>query len=391
MEGALSGIRVIDLAQHLAGPGTSMYLADQGADVIKVEPRLTGDANRRSGGTTLTAGNSPGFLVLNRNKRSITLDIRQPRGRDVLLRLVDSADVLIHNLRRRVTEKLGLTYEELRERNPRLIYGWISAFGAAGPYADKGGYDRMTQGFSGAMSRRDHEGAPITAGLWISDCSVPMLMSYGITLALLARQKTGLGQKVETSLLQAAVAMQSTSLVRVERDPSPPAEPGSPGYGIYRCGDGVYINVCALQQDQFQRFCLSLELTHLADDPRFYDPSRQGEFRADVYPVLDEVMKTKTADEWLTILDEADVPAAPILSKDEVFEEPQMLENEIIVPVDHPIVGPTRMFGVPIKLSMTPGSIRRPAPLLGEHTEDVLHELGYSADEIAELQSQSVI
>ena len=391
MEGALSGIRVIDLAQHLAGPGTSMYLADQGADVIKVEPRLRGDANRRSGGTSLTAGNSPGFMVLNRNKRSVTLDIRQPKGRDVLLRLIDSADVLIHNMRRRVTEKLGLTYEQLHERNPRLIYGWISAFGGKGPYADKGGYDRMTQGFSGAMSRRDHEGMPITAGLWISDCSVPMLMSYGITLALLSRQKTGLGQKVETSLLQAAVAMQSTSLVRVDQDPSPPADPGSPGYGIYRCGDGVYINVCALQQDQFQRFCLSLELNHLADDPRFYDPGRQNEFRSEVYPVLDEVMRTKTAGEWLRILDEADVPAAPILTKDEVLDEPQMLENEMIVAVDHPVVGRTRMFGVPVKLSETPGSIRRPAPLLGEHTDDVLKELGYSAAEIDALRSESVI
>jgi crotonobetainyl-CoA:carnitine CoA-transferase CaiB-like acyl-CoA transferase len=391
MDGALSGIRVIDMAQHLAGPGTSMYLADQGADVIKIEPRLSGDANRRSGGSALTAGNSPSFLVLNRNKRSITLDIRQPKGREVMLRLLDSADVLIHNMRRRVTEKLGLTYEELSKRNPRLIYAWISAFGSKGPYADKGGYDRLTQGFSGVMSRRDRDGVPITAGVWISDCSVPMLMGYGIMLALWSREKTGAGQKVETSLLQAAIAMQSTSMVRVEGDDSKPAEVGSPGYGIYQCGDGVYINVTALQQDQFQRFCLALELKHLADDPRFYEPSAQREFREEVYPVLDEVMKTRPSREWLKILDEADVPAAPILGHDEVFEEPQMLDNDMIVSVDHPKVGRTQMFGVPVKLSATPGSIRRPAPLLGEHTDDVLREFGYSAAEVEALRAEAVI
>jgi crotonobetainyl-CoA:carnitine CoA-transferase CaiB-like acyl-CoA transferase len=391
MAGALEGIRVVDLAQHLAGPGTSMYLADQGADVIKVEPRTVGDASRRSGGTSKTFGNGPSFLVLNRNKRSITLDIRKPQGQEILARLIENADVLVHNLRRRVTEKFCLTYEALHERNPRLIYAWISAFGSKGPYADKGGYDRLTQGFSGAMSRRDQNGAPITAGVWISDCSVPMLMSYGIMLALWAREKTGVGQKVETSLLQAAVAMQSTSLIRIDEDPTPPAEAGGPGYGIYQCGDDVYINVCALQQDQFQRFCLSLELNHLADDPRFYDPKAQREFRSEVYPVIAEVMRTKPAEEWLGILDRSDVPAAPILSRDEVFEEPQMLENEMIVGVEHPAVGRTRMFGVPVKLSMTPGEVRAPAPLLGQHTEEILAGLGYSQAEVDAFRAGEII
>jgi crotonobetainyl-CoA:carnitine CoA-transferase CaiB-like acyl-CoA transferase len=390
MEGALSGIRVIDLAQHLAGPGTSMYLADQGADVIKVEPRLTGDASRR-GGSRFTAGNGPGFLVLNRNKRSITIDIREPKGRQVISRLVEKSDVLIHNMRPRVTQKLGLTYDDLRAVNPRLVYAEVSAFGSKGPYAGKGGYDRLTQGLSGAMSRRDHEGAPITAGLWISDCSVPMLLSYGIMLALWARERTGVGQKVETSLLQAAVAMQSTSLVRVANDPTNQAEPGGPGYGIYKCGDDVYINVCALQQDQFQRFCLALELNHLVGDPRFNDAGAQRELRSEIYPVIDAVMKTRTASEWLRILDEADVPAAPILDKDEVFDEPQMRANDMIVSVDHPKVGTTDMFGVPVKLSMTPGCIRRASPLLGEHTDEIMADLGYTDAEVERLREEAVI
>ncbi len=390
MEGALTGIRVIDLAQHLAGPGTCMYLADQVADVIKVEPRGRGDASR-GGGDSLSGENSRSFLVLNRNKRGITIDIRRPEGREVLLRLIDSADVLIHNLRRRVTEKYGLSYEKLSERNPRLIYGWISAFGSQGPYADKPGYDRMTQGFSGVMSRRDHTGMPITAGVWVSDCSVPMLMAYGVTLALLARAKTGRGQKVETSLLQAAVAMQSNFLVRIDADPTPPIEAGGPGYGIYRCSDDVYINVCALQQDQFQRFCLTLDLTHLAGDPRFDDPGAQNELRREVYPVIDEVMRTKPSQEWLRLLDANDVPVAPILQRAQVIDEPQMVENDMIVPVQHPKAGTVRMMGVPVKLSETPGSIRRPSPLLSEHTEEVLAELGYDLAQIEALRSASVI
>lgn len=390
MEGALSGIRVIDLAQHLAGPGTCMYLADQGADVIKIEPRLTGDASRR-GGSRFTAGNGPTFLVLNRNKRSLTLDIREPRGREVLFKLIEGADVLVHNMRARVARKLGITYDDLRAINPRLVYAHISAFGANGPYADKGGYDRLTQGMSGAMSRRDHEGMPITAGVWISDCSIPMLLSYGIMLALWSRERTGVGQCVETSLLQAAVAMQSTALVRVAEDPSPLAEPGGPGYGIYRCSDDVYINVTALQQDQFQRFCLALELNHLSDDPRFNDAGAQRELRAEVYPVIDAVMTTKPAKEWLRILDEADVPAAPILDRDQVYDEPQIRQNDMIVDVNHPKVGLTSMFGVPVKLSATPGSIRQPAPLLGAHTDDILAELGYSSAEIEALHTEAVV
>ena len=388
---ALEGIRVIDLAQHLAGPGACMYLADQGADVIKIEPRLIGDASRRTEGSAFLQENTRTFLVLNRNKRSVTLDITKPRGKEVLLRLVDSADVLIHNLRSPVVKKLALGYEQLSGRNPRLVYGSISAFGTKGPYATKGGYDRLTQGFSGAMYRRDSDGIPMTAGVWISDCSVPMLMAYGVMLALWARERTGRGQQVETSLLQAAIAMQSTSLVRVDGDPTPAVEAGGPGYGIYRCGDGVFINVGALQQNQFQRLCLAMDLGHLAQDPRFDDPRRQHEFRAEVYPVIDELMRTKSSAEWISILDAADIPCAPILDRSQVYDEPQIVQNEMIVPVEHPKVGRVRMMGVPVRLSETPGEVRIPSPLLGEHTNEVLDELGYSTQEIEQLRGEAVI
>lgn len=368
-----------------------MYLADQGADVIKVEPRLTGDASRRNDGSAFLQENTRTFLVLNRNKRGITLDIQTARGKEVLFRLLERSDVLVHNLRARVVKKLDLSFEALHQLNPRLIYASISAFGSKGSYADKGGYDRITQGFSGAMYRRDPEGYPMTTGVWISDCSVPMLMAYGIMLALWVREKTGLGQQVETSLLQAAIAMQSTSLVRVEGDSTPAAEAGGPGYGIFRCSDGTYINVGALQQNQFQRLCRAADLDHLAEDPRFNDPRRQNEFRSETYPVINEIFGTKTAGEWIAILDAADIPCAPILERDQVFEEPQIVENEMIVPVDHPKVGRVKMMGVPVHLSMTHGAIRRPSPLLSQHTDEVLEELGYSPEEIEALRVEGVI
>lgn len=388
---ALDGIRVIDLSQHFAGPGTCMYLADQGADVIKVEPPGRGDAARQYSSTAFLRENSRNFLALNRNKRSIALDIRKASGRAVLTRLIEQSDVLIHNLRRGAVAKLGLGYDELQHLNPRLIYGWITAYGPKGPYADRGGYDRMTQGFSGAMYRKLPDGTPLAAGVWISDASVPMLLSYGVMLALWVREKTGLGQKVETSLLQAAIAMQQPELIRVDADPSPPEQPGGGGYGGYLCGDGVFINVGTLQRDQFQRFCLALDLPHLADDPRYSQPGQQGALRAEMYPVVEAIMKTKTSDEWLAIFDKADVPCAPILERSQVFDEPQMLDNGYIIGVDHPQAGQFKMMGIPLQLSMTPGSIRRPPPLLGQHTDEILREHGYADGEIDALKAEGAI
>ncbi len=367
MDLPLTGIKVIELAQHLAGPGTGMYLADQGADVIKVEP-IAGDASRKQGGSRFLRRNTPSYLVLNRNKRGITLDIRKPEGKAVLLKMVDGADVLIHNFRVGVPERLGIGYEDLAKVNPRLVYASITAFGSKGPWAAKGGYDRLTQGLSGAMYRRGGDGIPLTAGVWISDCSVPMLMSYGIMLALWVRERTGRGQKVETSLLQAALAMQTTSLIRVEQDVSPPVEVGGPAYGIYHCADDQYLNICALQADQFGRLCHALGLPHLAIDARFNDPEHSTEFRAEVYPIINGILGTRPIGHWMEILDAADVPCAPILARSQVFDQPQMLENGMLASVDHPAAGRVNMVGVPVKLSATPGVVRKPSPELGEHT-----------------------
>lgn len=387
----LEGIRVVDMTQGLAGPGTCMYLGDQGADVIKIEAPEGGDPARAQGDDPVLGDNSRTFLALNRNKRSLALDIRSPTGKSVLLRLIEQSDVLVTNMRAAATARLGIDYPALRKLNPRLIYGHVTGWGSKGPFAERGGFDRLTQGFSGVMHRRWADGTPVTAGIWVSDPSVPMLMAYGITVALWAREKTGRGQKVETSLLQAAVAMQFNALIKVERAKEPFSESEDSTYGIFLCEDGRYINIAALRPQQFVRLCQLLKLDDLAADPRANDPNRRAEFRKEAGSPLTKLLATRPSQEWLEVLNEVDVPAGVILDRAEVFDQPQILENEMIVRVEHPQVGPVQMIGPPIHLSETPGGVRTPSPTLGQHTDDVLREIGYSGAEIADLRAMEVI
>ncbi|MBI2910680.1 MAG: CoA transferase [Chloroflexi bacterium] len=371
----LEGIRVLDLSSMLAGPGTGMYLADHGADVIKIEP-LEGEQNRHG------AARNRSFYVLNRGKRSIAVNLAQPEGREILYRLVDGADVLIHNLRPDgAAERLGIDYPTLSARNPRLVYANISAYGNKGRYAPKPGYDRILQGLSGLMAvNRYPNGMPVQAPTWIADCSMPMLLGFGIMLALWQREKTGRGQQVETSLLMASVAMQSTTMVRGKGEPSYGAEMFAT-YHTYLCADGEWLNICILNDKEWVRLCDVLELPHLAHDPLYDTVAKRADRNAELHPVIEAVFASRGRDEWLDALLDASVPAGPIITRDEAFDEPQIMINEMVAEVDQPGIGTLQMMAVPLRLSETSGRIKGPAPALGQHTLEILGEAGYSAKE----------
>jgi crotonobetainyl-CoA:carnitine CoA-transferase CaiB-like acyl-CoA transferase len=391
MPHALDGIKVVDLAINYAGPGSSTYLVDQGAEVIKVERRIVGDTSRRSGNTPFLKLNSYAFMALNRGKRSITLDITKPEGQEVLRDLARGADVLVENFRPGVMERLELGYETLSALNPRLVYGSLTAFGAKGPYADRAGFDRLAQGMAGAMYRRDAEGQPLTSGIWISDWGAPMLMAFGIMLALFARERTGRGQRVESSLMHAAIAMQFSQLTLVENDPTPPREENPAGYNAYKCADGVYLNIGVYMPHQFKALCRALDLPHLMDDPRLTDPLRRHELDAEVSPIVMALLATEPAHIWEDRLVAADVPCARIVDRAQVPFEEQVVANEMMVPIEHPVVGPTHIVGTPLRLSETPGVQLKAAPTLGQHTDEILGELGYSPERIDRLREAEVI
>lgn len=389
---ALEGIRVLDLSERLAGPGTTMYLADQGAEVIKVEKRDGGDAARTQNPEPFYRGNPPGFILLNRNKKSITVDTRKPAGRAIVQKLAGRSDVLVQNFRPGVAERLGVGYDELSKLNPRLVYASVSAYGLKGPYADKGGYDRILQGLGGLMGRRLEDGTPLTTGVYASDGATPMIMAFGIMVALWAREKTGRGQRVDGSLLHTWLALQTGNMARAKE--GPPTDDGTESVrtpGVFRCGDGVYINVAANNRKQLASLACLMGLDDPMKDPTYKEPAGYSRVRKQVYAIAEKRLQEGAAEEWLARIQKADVPSGPILQKAEVFKEPQILENEMLTMVQHPVVGPVTVTNTAVGLSDTPGGIRTSAPLLGEHTDQVLGEIGYSAEQIANLRVMEVI
>ncbi|MDP3062452.1 MAG: CoA transferase [Chloroflexota bacterium] len=392
---ALEGIKVVDLSQMWAVPGSGMYLGDQGADVIKVEPPWGDEGRRLLTASPVETARGPlprHFLPLNRNKRGMAVDITTGEGKDVVRKLVEKADVLLHNYRPEAAGRLGLDYDSLRTINPRLIYLFFTPFGTKGPYAGKPAYDRVVQALSGAQGRRHlPDGTPLSAGVWIADCASPMLIAYGIALALYMREKTGEGQKVEVSLLGGAIAMQSVDLVKAEREEEPRSFADQAMYAPYCCQDGRYLTIVVVSEKEWQALCRALEVEHLANDSRFKSHHDRAENSDLLYSILEGIFSIRPRDEWLKALEEADVPCAPILTPQEVLYHPQLVENELIVEVEDARMGKVRMMGIPVKLSGAPGAIRRSAPDLGEHTDEVLAELGYSRAKIEELRQKKVV
>ena len=389
----LEGIRVIDVTQAMAAPFCTLNLADMGADVIKVEPPGGEDMRR---GAASKNGHSGTFLAMNRNKRGITVDLKRPEGVEIVRRLVKTADVFVQNYRPGVAARLGVAWEDLRALNPRLIYCSISGFGTTGPYAPRGGYDLIAQGMSGIMSvTGDEDGAPAKAGLPVCDLSAGLFGAYGILCALEARERTGQGQLVDTSLLEAGIALTVWEATEYWVTGRAPRALGSSHrlaapYQALRASDG-WFTVGANNDKLFEALCRALERSDLPDDGRFTTAGARMRNREALIALLEKTTVQAPRAHWLARLDALGVPAGPINTYPEALADPQTLAREMVVDLVHPGAGPVKALGVPVKLSDTPGTVDRPAPLLGQDNAAILTELGYSADEQRALAEQGIV
>jgi crotonobetainyl-CoA:carnitine CoA-transferase CaiB-like acyl-CoA transferase len=384
----LEHLTVIDLTRARSGPTAVRRLADMGANVIKVEAREEVEGDSTSLGFD--------FLNLHRNKRAITLDLKHPRGIEILKKLVTRADVVVENFRPDVKKRLGIDYETLSRINPRLVYGSISGFGQTGPYADRPGYDQIAQGMGGLMSITGLPGqGPVRVGIPVADLTAGMYLAEGILVALLEREKSGKGQWVHTSLLQAMVTMLDFQAARWLIDGEIPPQAGNDHptgipTGVFTTADG-HINIAASGQTMYRRLCTALGAPELIDDPRFKTLADRSKNRKQMNAELDRVLVKKSSAEWIEALNKAGVPSGPIYNVKQVFEDPQIRHLDMAQPVRHPERGEIRVQGLPAALSRTPGAIRRPAPTHGQHTDEILRELGYTAEEIAALRKDGAV
>ena len=394
--GPLNGLKVIDLSHIMAGPACSMLLADMGADVIKVEKIPGGDDSRRMVPPTI-AEESAAFLIMNRNKRGIALNLKTEAGREILSRLLKDADVLIENYRRGTMERMGFGYESLRAVNPKLVYCSISGFGRTGPYADRGGFDLVAQGMSGLMSITGErpDCAPMKMGAPVTDITAGILACVGILAALHARQSSGRGQMVDTSLFEAGIThtyWHSAICFATGHSPGPmgSAHPLNAPYQAFPASDG-WINVGAANQENWLRLLEALEAPELSDDPRFANNAERMRNLAALNEVLTPLFRRRSLAEWLRRLEEVGVPAGPVLNIAQMHADPQALAREMIVETLHKAAGPVKAIGLPIKFSETPGRVHSAAPVLGQHTREVLRECGYSDAQIDQMATQGAI
>jgi len=391
----LQGIRVIDLTQAMAAPFCTMNLADMGADVIKIEPPGEGEPTRQLGAAQKN-GHSATFMTMNRDKRGIAVDLKQPEGVEIVRKLVATADVFVQNYRPGVVQRMGLDYETLRGINPRLVYCQISGFGNTGPYASRGGYDLIAQGMSGVISvTGDEDGPPAKSGIPLADLAAGLFGAYGILSALEYRERTGEGQLVDTSLLEAAMALtvwESAEYWTTGKAPKPvgSAHRNSAPYQALRASDG-YFTVGAGNDKLFAGFCAVLGRKDFLEDKRFASRSSRLANRRELEAEIEKVTVKDTRAAWLERLEKAGVPAGPINNYAEALADPHALARNMVVDLVHPGAGDIKALGVPVKLSETPGAVDRAAPLLGQHTAEILKELCYSESQQKALLSKGVI
>ena len=379
----------------MAGPYCTMMLADMGADVVKVEKPNGGDDTRRMGPPFIN-GESAAFLGINRNKRSIVIDLRSDQGRVLAQKMARQSDVLVQNFRPGSLDRMGLGYEQVRGINPSIVYCTISGYGTTGPYSQRGGFDLVAQGMSGLMSVTGHPDSPPTkVGVPICDLNAGMFAAIGILIAYINRLRTGEGQHVDTSLLEAGIAYtfwESAMYFATGEVPEPngSAHRLTAPYQAFETSDG-YINLGAANQANWERTCAAIGREELVSDPRFVEPKDRMNNVEALVATLETTFSQRTSDHWLSVLAAAGVPAGPIYDLADVYSDPQVLAREMVVDSEHPVAGPIRNIGIPIKLSETPGRFRRPAPGLGEHTDEVLTELGYDDSDIEALRTDGIV
>lgn len=395
MAGPLEGIKVLELSRTLAGPFCSMQLADMGAEVLKVEQPGLGDETRSYIPPEIN-GESTYFMSLNKNKKAITLNLKTKEGQEIVKKLVAESDVLIENFRNGTMEKFGLGYDVLKEINPRLVYCAVSGFGRTGPMKDEPAYDLLMQGFGGLMSVTGEAGqAPVKVGFSIVDLATGLYSALGVVFALLARERTGKGQYVESSLLDTVVSLSNylgQSVLATGKAPGRhgSAHPTLVPYQAFETKDG-HVIIAVPNDGLWRKMCDALELTELKDHPKYALNVDRVANREALVGILTAYTKEREASEIIEKLKQAGVPSGPINDLVQLLEHPQVQAREMIQEVEHPTIGPLKMLGVPIKLSDTPGSVRKAPPLLGENTEEVLTLLGYSQEQITNLKEKGVI
>ena len=393
---ALEGISVLDLTRALAGPFCSLMLGDNGADVIKIEIPGTGD-DTRQWGPPFIQGESAYYLSINRNKRSLTLNLRDPQAKEIFLKMATGADVVLENFTPGVMPRFGLDYPAVKAVNPNIVYCSISGFGQDGPYQNRPAYDQIMQGLSGIMSiTGEPDGEAQKVGLAITDIGAGMWAAFAIMAALRHREIGGEGQYIDISMFDAQVAWLTYQAAYFFANGEAPkrlgaAHPTLVPYQGFMCQDGKYINVAVGSERIWERFCQGIKRVDLRENPDYAGNSDRVANRGKLVPMLQELFLTRSVQEWVDELQQFNVPCGPINDLADVFSDPQLLHRQMYVEMPHPTLGTIKQTGLPIKFSLTPGGLDRHPPLLGEHNQEILEDLGYSEADIKRLAQEAVI
>ena len=395
---ALEGIRVLDLTRALAGPFSTLMLGDYGADVIKIEIPGSGD-DTRTWGPPFIGDESAYFLSINRNKRSLTLNFKDEKAKEIFLKLAKDADVIVENFTPGVMDRFGLGYDVIKEVNPGIVFCSVSGFGQTGPYRSRPAYDQIMQGISGLMSiTGEPDGEPQKVGIAVADIGAGMWAAFAVMAAIHNRSHkgNGQGQHIDISMMDAQVAWLTYQAANFFANGTPPkrlgaAHPNLVPYQAFMCQDNKYLNLAVGSERIWERFCEGMDMPELRDNPDYKTNIERAQNREKIVPYLQEVFIKQPVNHWVEKLQAVSVPCGPINDLEDVFSDPQLLSRDMFVEISHPTLGKIKQTGLPLKFSRTPGGLDRPPPLLGEHNHEVLKEIGFSTSEIEKLETQNVI